>query len=259
MKLQVLGSSSQGNCYILNDCLIIEAGIKLQYVKQAFDFNFKNVIGCLVTHEHGDHAAFICDFKIVGIPIYASKGTMDAINLKKEIWNESKKDSTNDVFLSKNNLYGHNVHVLKSNELTLINDYSIFPFNVIHDVKEPLGFLIRHKDELILFATDTYHIPFKFSGLTHLIIECNYSDEKLKSNFYDKSIHAIVFDRVKKSHMSLAGLKQILSENDLSQVKGIVLIHVSKMNGEPDKFIKEVSELTGKPVYVADKNLIFNF
>ena len=62
MKLIVLGSSSSGNCYILdngNEALIIEAGIRFQEVKKALDFNLRKVVGCVVTHAHNDHAKYI--------------------------------------------------------------------------------------------------------------------------------------------------------------------------------------------------------
>lgn len=62
MKLIVLGSSSSGNCYILDngkEALIIEAGIRFQEVKKALDFNLRKVVGCVVTHAHNDHAKYI--------------------------------------------------------------------------------------------------------------------------------------------------------------------------------------------------------
>ena len=61
MELRVLGSSSSGNCYILdngNEALIIEAGIRFIDVKKALDFNIRKVVGCLITHQHNDHAKY---------------------------------------------------------------------------------------------------------------------------------------------------------------------------------------------------------
>jgi len=56
MKIKVLGSSSRGNCYLLQanngETLIIEAGISLKDIKKGLDFNLKGVVGCLITHEH---------------------------------------------------------------------------------------------------------------------------------------------------------------------------------------------------------------
>ena len=56
MLLNCLGSSSSGNCYLLdgeNEALMIECGVKLKNVKIAMGFNLKKIVGCLVTHEHG--------------------------------------------------------------------------------------------------------------------------------------------------------------------------------------------------------------
>ena len=76
MELKVLGSSSSGNCYILDngsEALIIEAGIRFMEVKKALDFNISKVVGCLITHWHNDHAKYIksmvdCGFHVLALP-----------------------------------------------------------------------------------------------------------------------------------------------------------------------------------------------
>ena len=58
MKLKVLGSSSSGNCYILEsdtEALIIEAGLPFMEVKKALNFNVRKIVGVVVSHSHGDH------------------------------------------------------------------------------------------------------------------------------------------------------------------------------------------------------------
>jgi len=55
MKLEVLGSSSLGNCYILsddNEALLIECGVSFNEVKKALNFNVKKIVGCVVSHSH---------------------------------------------------------------------------------------------------------------------------------------------------------------------------------------------------------------
>ena len=55
MKLRVLGSSSAGNCYILEnntEALIIEAGLPFMEAKKALDFNTKKIQGVVISHEH---------------------------------------------------------------------------------------------------------------------------------------------------------------------------------------------------------------
>lgn len=56
MKITVLGSSSNGNGYILdsgNEQLVIEAGVQFKEVMKALDYNISNISGVVVSHEHG--------------------------------------------------------------------------------------------------------------------------------------------------------------------------------------------------------------
>nr|HRO18749.1 hypothetical protein [Ferruginibacter sp.] len=66
-------------------------------------------------------------------------------------------------------------------------------------------------------------------------------------------------DRIFKSHMSLATCKGLLQANDLRQVNNIVLIHLSDGNSNAEKFKREVTELTGKMVHVAEAGMCIPF
>jgi hypothetical protein len=50
-----------------------------------------------------------------------------------------------------------------------------------------------------------------------------------------------------------------LRANDLTGVNNIVLIHLSDSNSDAPRFQKEVRELTGKTVWVAEAGLEINF
>ncbi|HXS59018.1 MAG TPA: MBL fold metallo-hydrolase, partial [Hanamia sp.] len=78
MILKVLGSSSAGNCYLLEnekETLIIEAGLRFDEIKRGLKYNLRKVCGCLVSHEHGDHCKGAKDMLNAGITIFASEGT----------------------------------------------------------------------------------------------------------------------------------------------------------------------------------------
>ena len=65
MNLSVLNSSSAGNCYVFQnktEALIVEAGVRFSELQKALDFNVRKVVGCIITHEHGDHSAYVSDF-----------------------------------------------------------------------------------------------------------------------------------------------------------------------------------------------------
>ena len=69
MRLRCLGSSSLGNCYLLEndrECLVLEAGLPMKEVKKALDFDISKIVGVLITHEHGDHAKYIRNIREPG-------------------------------------------------------------------------------------------------------------------------------------------------------------------------------------------------
>ena len=56
MKLHVVDSGSSGNTYILmneTEALILDAGCSFMRVKKALGFNVRQIVGVIVTHEHG--------------------------------------------------------------------------------------------------------------------------------------------------------------------------------------------------------------
>ena len=148
-----------------------------------------------------------------------------------------------------------------SKEFFTIGNFKIMPFDVKHDAKEPLGFLIEHPDcGKVLFLTDTYYCHYTFNGLNNIIIEANYSKQIIDRKFGPDSDKEFLRNRILKSHFSLENCKDMLLANDLSKVNNIVLIHLSDSNSDEEQFHKEVSELTGKNVTVASNgmNIPFN-
>jgi len=120
------------------------------------------------------------------------------------------------------------------------------------DAAEPLAFLLANQDgERLLYATDTYFIRYRFQGLTHILIEANYSLDILKRNVEAGTVDKALKNRILKSHFSLENVKQFLKANDMSKVQEIWLLHLSDGNSDAERFKREVMELTGKPTYIA--------
>jgi len=241
MKLKVLGSSSAGNCYILGndtEALILEAGVNPASIKKALNFDLSNVWGCLISHEHGDHAGFAQEYAKLGINIYTSYGTAVVKNL--------------DGY--------HRFEMLKSGEPVEIGPFKVLPFSIEHDCAEPLGFLIQHEEcGTVLFATDTYYLRYKFPGLNNILIEANYDESILNERFESGKLHKTQRDRVIESHMSIETCMETLRANDLSAVNNIVLIHLSDGNSNAKEFQDRVKNATRKAVHVADKGLEIEF
>lgn len=243
MKLFILGSSSSGNAYLLQSettgqVLAIEAGIRFSKVKKALDFNIGSIAGCIISHEHGDHAKYAHEYVKACIPVYTSMGTAQATGLVGSSF----------------------VHTLHSSEPCTIGDFKVIPFDVEHDAAEPFGYLIRHHEcGDVLFATDTYYLKYRFPGLSNMLLECNYRQDILDHNIEAGLVSPAIRARIIKSHMSYDTCLETLQANDLSKINNIVLIHLSSDNSHADEFVAGISKATGKHVLAAAKDMVIDF
>ena len=72
MKIRCIGSSSSGNCYVIESLghyLIVELGCNFKDVLKELDYDLSSVAGCLVSHVHGDHAAYVTKALEYQIPV----------------------------------------------------------------------------------------------------------------------------------------------------------------------------------------------
>lgn len=231
IKIHSLASGSSGNCYHITDGstpLLLECGIPFREIQKGVGFRTSEIAACLISHEHKDHCKSIKDVVKAGIDCYMSSGTADAINLQH-----------------------HRIKRVKAKERIKIGTWDILPFDVQHDVSEPYGFLLMNKNgKKVLFATDTYYIRYKFTGLTHIMVECNYSMKILNENIASGRVPKLMKKRLMRSHFSLENVKDFLKANDLSKVEEIWLLHLSDNNSDEDLFKREIQALTGKLVIV---------
>nr|BDD46677.1 MBL fold metallo-hydrolase [Bacillales bacterium] len=233
IDIKPLASSSRGNCYHITDGktpLLLECGMKYKEIRKQLNFNTSSIVGCLITHEHKDHCISVNDVMKAGINVYTSQGTAEALKLS-----------------------GHRYNIIRAKQQFTIGTWTVLPFEVEHDVAEPLGFLLANQEgEKLLYATDTYYIRYRFPGLTHIMVECNYSKDILDENIRTGRVPKVMKKRLLKSHFSLENVKEFFKANDLNKVQEIHLLHLSDNNSDADRFKREIMELTGKLVYVAD-------
>lgn len=232
IQIKALGSSSKGNCYFVDDGhtkIMLECGMRFKDIQKGFNFQMSSVAACLITHEHGDHCKSINDVLKSGIDCYMSNGTAEAIGVNH-----------------------HRIKKARERIPFKIGTWVILPFGVQHDVSEPYGYLLANKDgEKLLFATDTYFIKYRFPGLTHIMVECNYSSEILNGNISKGKVPRFMKKRLLRSHMSLENFKDFLKANDLTNVQEIWMLHLSDSNSNEEMFKREVMQLTGKVVHIA--------
>ena len=232
----MLSSNSAANGYVLHnesEALVLECGCPFIMCEKALHFNISKVSGCLVSHEHGDHAKYVADYARY-LPVHATQGTWDALGGT-----------------------AHNQNVLPLLKPIKVGNFTVLAFPTQHDAKDPCGFLVSHKEfgGCLLFATDTFYVKYKFANLAYVMIECNYEEKKLRNNVDALIVPPSVAARVRKSHLSLHNCLELLKANDLSNVKGIFLLHLSQNNSNPTSFLQSVQAATGKYVAIAKKGL----
>ncbi|TDX52161.1 MBL fold metallo-hydrolase [Orenia marismortui] len=241
IDITTIASGSKGNCYLVDDGktpLLLECGISIKEIRKGTEFRLGEVEGCLITHEHQDHIKSAVDVAGCGIDCYMSKGTFDNYGFGSHRFNIVELQHVS----GKQKIY----------KPFKIKTWTVKPFEAQHDVEEHLGYLLANQaGEKLLFATDTFYLKYKFQGLTHIMIECNYALDILNENIRSGRVPAVQKKRLLKSHFSLENVKGFLRANDLSKVEEIHLLHLSDRNSDEERFKREIQELTGKVVYIA--------
>lgn len=233
MKLYIFGSSSSGNGYALisddGEIFLIEAGIKTRDMKKGIGYRIGAVSGCIVSHTHQDHALYVNSYSQCGIRIGCNEDVA------------SKKDIQYPIIMQEGKTYS-------------FGSFRVTPFSVKHDVPN-FGYIIYHKEMgTLLFATDTYTLPYEFKNVNHFLIEANYSDEILNENVRSGELSYAQKKRLMVSHMSIDNCILNLQRCHAEKSKDITLIHLSSRNSNATAFQERVASEFGIPTYIASKN-----
>lgn len=240
MILRVIATGSSGNCYILEgrrSALVIECGVTPERLYRATPVSPSAIDGVLISHEHGDHAHYASRFAQMGLKIYASGGTLDAIGLSGASC----------------------AKVLRPMNLVKVGDFMVSPFGVRHDAAEPMGFFIIH-DECgrLLFVTDTRSIEYNFRKYrpTHIMVEANYCEDVLDRNIASGAIDGSRARRVRDTHLSIEQACRLVKANETADLCTVTLIHLSSGNSNEEECRRRMqSTVALADVYVASAGL----
>jgi phosphoribosyl 1,2-cyclic phosphodiesterase len=207
---------------------MFDAGLsypKLQRKLYDLGYQFKDINGVFITHEHKDHFMAVPKMIEAGMDVYMSGGTAEATSSPEYM-----------------------IHLLNNEQHLVAGTFTVLPFEVEHDAMEPMGFIFHshYTNERGLYLTDTMQVPpIVTSKINYWIIECNYSEDKLQNSEYDEYLK----DRIRDSHMCFENLKVYMSLVDTSGAKKMVLVHLSDANSDEALFVDELQALLGVPVY----------
>lgn len=223
MNLCSIVSGSSGNCiYVGTDHthIIIDAGIsgkKIELGLNSIGLKTSEMNGILVTHEHSDHIMGLGVLaRRYGIPIYGTKGTLEAILDSKHV-GEIPKDLLREI---------------KADANFCIEDMVIHPFSVSHDAAEPVAYRLSHGEKTVAVATDLgkyddYTID-KLKGLDVLLLEANHDVNMLQVGGYPYYLKQRILGD--KGHLSNELSGRLLCEVLHDRLKRVLLGHLSKEN-----------------------------
>ena len=231
MKAECLASSSHGNCFILEfdingepARIMVECGISMSDIYS--ELNSRNIMlssvkACLITHAHQDHCKSATKINRLGIPIFASRGTLEQLSCK-----------GSELILEKPN--------------RVLNGLYVMPFAVEHDCNGSTGFVIKTNKECVIFINDhkrwtcnlkNFKPDYVFieSNYDHKMVYAQYNElKKLKNNnllseleLKEVNIKISQHERNLNSHCSLHGTMRGLEKLNLKNCKAIFLMHLS--------------------------------
>lgn len=223
MFVRCIGTGSSGNCYALYDndgkILLLDLGLARKQILRGIGFDVSNVVGCVVSHEHGDHAKSVKDFENMGIPIFAPYRSLEPMSFK-----DCSKFKVQAFDLTDKN--GKFMHTN--------NDGSECPC---------YGFLIEHEDMgKMLYITDTELVKWRFSGINHILISCNYQKKYISDSA--KRNHVL------RGHMELETVKDFIKANKSSDLRTVILCHLSGDSCNAEECLADVQKVVGESVSV---------
>jgi phosphoribosyl 1,2-cyclic phosphodiesterase len=233
MLVKTTATGSKGNNYALvsgGEILLLECGVPAKEMLKTIDYQTSKVVGCLLSHEHGDHAKYIKQYMQYGVKVYGSDEVQSNIEL----------------------IYGENIEGIKRMNRKKLGSFSVIPFRVPHGETECDGWLIDSPEGKLLFITDAEYCPYDFSKMhiNYGLIECNYSMDNISFE-HDE----VKNRRVVQTHMEVQTCKRLIQSINSESLRSIGLIHLSAENGNPVRFTEEIQEIVDcdVDVWVAEK------
>lgn len=227
MRMCSIASGSSGNSIYIGSGsthILIDAGISGKRIEEGLhglDLSLSDISAIFITHEHSDHIKGIGVLaRKAGIPIYATKGTIDAM-------------------LSYNTLGSLDrglLNVVSADSKVCVGDLFVCPMRVSHDAAEPVAYRVLHEKCKISVITDLgcfddYTLEcLKNSNI--IMAEANHDVRMLQVGPYPYYLkQRILSDR---GHLSNETSGRMISALLNDNVKEIILGHLSAENNIPE-------------------------
>ncbi|MCR5719164.1 MAG: MBL fold metallo-hydrolase [Lachnospiraceae bacterium] len=252
MRICSIASGSSGNCiYIGNTSthILVDVGIsgkKCEEGLRTLDLTGKDINAILVTHEHSDHIAGLGVMaRKYGIPIYATKLTLDAVKNTSCVKNVSEELLVPIV----------------SDKSFYINDILVDPMKVSHDAVDPVAYRFEYNGKKACVCTDlgeyTDYTVNALKGMDTVLLEANHDVKMLQVGPYPYYLKQRILGR--KGHLSNETSGRLLDAIAHDGLNNVILGHLSNSNNIPELAYEAVRlevDMSPSPYRAKDFNLM---
>lgn len=226
----VLASGSKGNSVYISDGhtqVLVDAGLSGKETEQRMKsrgLSPESLDAIVVSHEHCDHVSGVGVLsRRYQLPVYINEKTFLAAQKIGKPWSICSFDTGG-----------------KFN----VNGLEFYPFSILHDAADPVGFVIKTRGRSVGIATDfgvaTDTVFSALAGVNMLIAEANYDEDMLANGPYPWFLQQRIRSDI--GHMSNHDTSELVSSIAHDELLHVVLAHLSQENNTPEKAMTEAED-----------------
>lgn len=241
IKISPLFSGSKGNCTLIrsdNANILLDAGYGYKSIisaLQRYGLTIQDVDGIVITHEHSDHIAALGYLtRGSGVSVYAPKLIADYVGERALC---SKVTPVDGSFA--------------------IKDVNVYTYACSHDSRCCFGYRFEANGESVASVTDTgvanvKLIDFLSSSAT-IQLESNHDEDMLKNGKYPYFLKRRILSDY--GHLSNGQTAAVLAELIGSNVKNVILAHLSEQNNTKELAFSSAVDILNRKGLVEGKDI----
>lgn len=237
MRFSVLGSGSGGNSVYIESgrtSILIDAGFSGKEIEKRLNSVGKSseqLKAICLTHEHRDHVSGVGVLaRRHKLAVWANEGTIrGSERITKKI---------------------PDVREFQTSDIVQLGDLEVRSFPIMHDTSDPVGYVVSDDNYSLGICTDTGHVSHlmtkRLTGCDGLILEFNHDPDLLRLGPYPLRLQQRV--RSRHGHLANEDSAKFLGDICHSNLKHVILAHLSETNNTPEHALKSILPLqTKKP------------